>query len=175
VSFALPFGKPQDVVTVRIAETQTFSPPDANVLSHLADNVYSNSSCWVSYGSLVYFPMGIESTSPDFPHRVVASGSYREHEWISTHLRSAKYFLWKRIDESSFKGPEGGWLDMTVDMATMFPLLEMSAGRHCAVKQSMYVYNFANPINDFRVSEARQLELEEHIRTRKRYRPLLWW
>lgn len=119
--------------------------------------------------------MGIASTSPDFPHHVVASGSYREHEWISTHLRTAKYFLWRRIEKSAYKGPDGDWLDMNVDMATMFPLLEMSAGRHCAVNRSMYVYNFANPINDFRVSEERQLELEKHIREGQRSRPLLWW
>ena len=77
--------------------------------------------------------------------------------------------------EQIFKGPEGDWLDMTIDMATMFPLLEMAAGRHCAVAKTMYVYNMANPINDFRVSEERQLKLERYIRGSNKSYPLLWW
>ena len=37
---------------------------------------------------------------------------------------------------------------MTVDMATMFGMLELSAGRACAVNQTLYVYNMANHLND---------------------------
>ena len=64
---------------------------------------------------------------------------------------------------------------MTVDMATMFGMLELSAGRACPVNQTLYVYNMANHLNDFRVDEAKQLALERHVRSLAPLRPLLWW
>jgi len=42
---------------------------------------------------------------------------------------------------------------MTIDMAIMFGMLELAAGRVCVVSKTMYVYNMANSINDFRVNE----------------------
>ena len=150
------------------------------VLDWLTTHIYGlersgrQGTCWMSYGGLVYFPHGVRSPSPPFPARVVQDQSYREHEWISTHLRTCKYKLWRRLGAQAFKGPEGGWLDMTVDMATMFPLLEMAAGRACHVEEPLYVYNMANPRNDFRVNETRQLALAAYIRAAPRSRPLLW-
>jgi hypothetical protein len=127
--------------------------------------------------------------SPD----VVRNSKYRRFEWISTHLRSAKFFLWRRLPDEVFRGlftclfnfliyfillwrrlpgevlrghdyvcvracghvlacvctrhtqahthththkhththtgPDGTYLQMTVDMASMFGMLEMAAGR----------------------------------------------
>ncbi|EKX54450.1 hypothetical protein GUITHDRAFT_99929 [Guillardia theta CCMP2712] len=140
---------------------------DQNVLLHLAEDYYRNTSCWMTYGSLVYFPHGIASISPPFPPS--------KFEWISTHLRTVKFKVWRNLREEDFRGPEGRFLDMTVDMAIMFPSLEMAAGRACAVQRVMYVYNMANEHNDFRVSEKRQLQLEHFIRNKPSYKPLLWW
>ena len=42
-------------------------------------------------------------------------------------------------------------------------------------RRTMYVYNMANALNDFRIDEARQLSLERYIRNRQPLKPLLWW
>jgi hypothetical protein len=38
--------------------------------------------------------------SPD----VVRNSKYRRFEWISTHLRSAKFFLWRHLPDEVFRG-----------------------------------------------------------------------
>ena len=94
---------------------------DDTALQHLAATYRAREqACLMTYGSLVYFPYGLVSTSPPFPPDVVRNAKYRRFEWISTHLRSAKYRLWKRLPDEALRNEDGEYLEMTVDMASMF-------------------------------------------------------
>jgi hypothetical protein len=65
--------------------------------------------------------------------------------------------------------PCGGFYDMAWDQAIMFPMLEMSGHRAKFISEVLYIYNAANPINDYKVDRSSQRSLETVIRMQKRY------
>ena len=58
------------------------------------------------------------------------------------------------------------------DQAFLFPMLEMADWRIKFIDKIMYVYNQANPLNDFKQQLRKQLYCEQIIRQRQRYQPL---
>ena len=58
---------------------------------------------------------------------------------------------------------------MAWDLAFMFPMLEMAGHKSSYIKDIMYVYNVSNPLNDHKVDNALQINLEKEIRGKKPY------
>jgi hypothetical protein len=58
---------------------------------------------------------------------------------------------------------------MAWDQAIMFPMLEMSGHRAKFISEVLYIYNAANPLNDYKVDRSSQRSLETVIRMQKRY------
>ncbi len=54
----------------------------------------------------------------------------------------------------------------------MFPMLEMAHGRIKFIDKILYIYNQANPLNDFRIQVQKQLLCERIIRAKASYQPL---
>ena len=75
---------------------------------------------------------------------------FRRGRWLTSHLRTCKYFLFKNIfveDLKSNKTKE--FYTISGDCAVVKPIAEMAGLEHIKlVKDLLYVYNSSNPIGD---------------------------
>jgi len=140
--------------------------PNDEVLSYLND-VYLKEDVWVTYGSFESH-LGIHS---GFCKPIsVPIESYRKSTWVTSHLRTFKYWLWKNVKNEDLKDHAGKYYSMAWDMAIMFPLLEMSGmDKIKFIDRIMYVYNDMNPINDFRKNIMNQISTANEIKSKKPY------
>ncbi len=81
---------------------------------------------WVTYGSFVH-----KDGRPGFAAPYGEGESVRTSPWRATHLKSFRAGLFHRIKPEHLKH-EGEWLHRAVDMALMFPILEMAGYDRCA-------------------------------------------
>jgi len=174
---AIDSMKPRDEDIVVIIDGDDWLP-DNHVIARLAQ-YYHNARCWLTYGSPICYDGGphynpyykiTPYTRPD-----LMAGDIRRKAWAATHLRTFKAGLWRHIDQTrSFYDPAGNVVESCVDMATMFPMLEMSAERSLFIAEPMLVYNRANPLNIGRDQrkQARRVFLDGHIRSMPPYERL---
>lgn len=134
--------------------------------------VYSDTDCWMTYGQYRSWPDNAIGLSKEIPPEVIKANAFREHEWCSSHLRSFYAWLFKLINKNDLLAPDGTFYQMAWDQAIMFPLLEMSGRRATFINEVHYIYNSANPINDWKIDRELQRQLEMEIRGRARYRRL---
>jgi len=104
-----------------------------------------------------------------YPDHIINNSSYRQFKWCAGSLRTFKYKLWKEIKIADFLDDEGKYLDVTWDMAFMFPMLEMAGYKQAFIDYPLYVYNVGNPTNDFKIKEDEQAHYEKVIRARPEY------
>jgi len=133
--------------------------------------VYEKEKCWMTYGSYMEYPAGSRGKfARKCPQSVVDDNSYRENEWVYSHLKTFKYFLWKRLQEKDFMDPStGDYFDFAQDLVYMFPLLEMAGPKAKYIEEILYVYNLRNPLNEHKVDHSRQLAVEQIIRNKQKY------
>jgi len=134
------------------------------------NDIYNTESCWITYGSYIEYPSKKKGKfSKQLPSQVIASRSYRDYEWCTSHLRTFKHHLWSNIDKFDLLDSEGNFYKMTWDLAFMFPMLEMAGLKSHYVSAPLYMYNMDNPLNDHKVDNVLQLKLEREIRSKKKY------
>lgn len=142
---------------------------DNQVLKKL-ESVYRNGDVWMTYGRYEEYPNGnAPSEYHAYPSNIIASNSFREYNWVASHLRTYKRELFLMIDQNDFKLMNGEWLDVTGDQAFMLPMLEMSGNKSRFVEEVLYVYNVANPTRDGATKVARQIEVANYIRGKSKY------
>jgi glycosyltransferase involved in cell wall biosynthesis len=128
--------------------------------------VYSDPHCWMTYGQYVSWPEPVLGYSRPIPAQITDTNSFRGYDWCASHLRSFYAWLFKRIKPEDFISP---CYPMAWDQALMFPMLEMSGHRAKFIRDVLYTYNVANPINDSKVNRPLQRQCETVIRLQKRY------
>jgi glycosyltransferase involved in cell wall biosynthesis len=136
---------------------------------------YQSEDVWMTYGCYMVYPDQTIGAWRPISNAIISSNTFRESEWLSTHLRSFYAKLFKLIKKEDLFF-ENDFFQVTWDMAFMFPMLEMSAFHSKHIPEIMYVYNQSNPINDFKVRLEMVLKMDRLIRSRKKYEPLaaLW-
>jgi glycosyltransferase involved in cell wall biosynthesis len=140
-----------------------------DVLSVINDT-YNDTGCYMTYGSYVEHPTNRRGKfSKKVPDHIIENKLYRRSEWMTSHLRTFKNFLWNHIDKKDLKDSSGEFYKMTCDLAYMFPMLEMSGKDAVFVDEILYVYNISNPLNDHKVNHRYQLTLEAEIRGKDTY------
>tara|TARA_R100000008_G_scaffold18646_1_gene9473 strand:+ start:2830 stop:3591 length:762 start_codon:yes stop_codon:yes gene_type:complete len=160
---------PEDVIIILDGDDWFINE---GVLQKLCD-IYTEKQCWMTYGSYMEFPLGRRGKfSKQIPKEVVEKRTFRENEWMSSHLRTYKYKLWRLIKKEDLCISEGKFYPMAADLPTMIPMLEMAGARSCFVEDMLLVYNRTNPNNEDKVNHSLQLSIEKEIRSKKRY-PLL--
>ena len=74
--------------------------------------------------------------------------SPRHQPWFASHLKTFRAGLFQRILEIDFKigaFPTQEWLELAVDLAVMFPMLEMAGPKRCVFNPTVvHVYNAAS-------------------------------
>jgi len=142
---------------------------DDQVLGRL-NRVYSSGEIWFTHGCLIEFPWGNITWSEPIPLPLINRNAAREYKCPS-HLRTFYAWLFKRIQLEDLL-INGKFFPMTWDMAFMFPLAEMSGGRHAYLSQPNYIYNMSNQLNDNKVDPGLQNQLDRLIRHKIPYSQL---
>lgn len=70
-----------------------------------------------------------------------AEADVRQGMWLTTHLKTFRAGLVKRMRESDFRQPNGAYIDLAIDQAIMIPCVEMAAERAVYLPQILYHYN----------------------------------
>ncbi len=140
-----------------------------NVLEIL-NNKYKETDSWMTYGSYMEYPSRNRGKfSREIPKEIIESNTFRESEWMSSHMRTFKYKLWKRIEKKDFLEEDGRFCDGAWDMIFMFPMLEMSGLKSRFIEEILYIYNRGNPLNEDKVNHTKLMNSEMKIRRMKKY------
>jgi len=138
-------------------------------------NIYEKENCLITYGSYAEYPSGTRGKfSKQIPQHVISENSFRSAPWHSSHLRTFKYKLWNKIDKSDLLDSEGKFYRMTWDLAFMLPMLEMAGDRSKYIEDVLYIYNVVNPLNDHKVDNRYQIQLEHEIRNKPAYKKVIF-
>ena len=134
--------------------------------------VYRTQDVWLTYGNFRFWPENRDGWCRDYDYDVIKKNSFRSVPGVlPSHFRTFYAWLFKRIKLKDLLC-EGKFYPMAWDLAMMFPMIEMASERHRCIKEIMYIYNIANPLNDFNVNIALQSALAGEIRSKKPYRRL---
>ena len=135
---------------------------------------YDRSGCWMTYGSWIANDPGRTGEGagrwPAYPDGTTA---FRQTTWLGTAVRSWKKWLWDMIDDRDFRDPEGQYIKVAEDQATMLPMLEMSGtdrARHIA--DVLMIYNRTTPHACGKVHLDLMRETAAYVRSRPAYRRL---
>jgi glycosyltransferase involved in cell wall biosynthesis len=132
---------------------------------------YSDSNVWMTYGQFETFPGKHLGICHPMPERIIQTKSYRKEQWFTSHLRTFYAGFFKKVKKEDLM-MDGEFYSVAWDQAFMFPMLEMANGRIKFIDKIMYVYNQANPLNDFRQHLRKQLQYERLIRRKQPYAAL---
>tara|TARA_Y100000310_G_scaffold176850_1_gene176982 strand:+ start:684 stop:1439 length:756 start_codon:yes stop_codon:yes gene_type:complete len=136
----------------------------------ILNNKYKEANCWMTYGSYIEYPSKARGKfSREIPKEIIESNTFRESEWMSSHLRTFKYKLWRRIKKEDFLEEDGRFCDGAWDMIFMFPMLEMARHRSSFIKDILHVYNRNNPLNEDKVDHQKLMHSEMKIRRKPKY------
>lgn len=142
-----------------------------NVLTKL-NAIYTDPHVLITYGQYVTHLNNYVGISRPFADHVIKYRNYRySYPFSSSHPRTFYAGLFKKIQKEDLFY-EDNFFQVTWDLAIMFPMLEMANGRHAYIPDILYVYNDANPINDFKVRLPLLLKCEQIIRSKPKYEPL---
>lgn len=142
------------------------------VLKNL-NETYNSEEVWMTYGTYEEYPYrSVSHIYKSYPDDIIKNNSFRDYQWLASHLRTWRRELLLKVDKKEFKREDGEWLDTTGDQAIMFPMLELSGDRSRYVSEVSYVYNVANTTRDGASNEKRQLELSNYLRSKKRLEKL---
>ena len=99
-----------------------------NKVFHKLNEIYNKEDCWMTYGSYVEYPSMMKGKfAKKIPSQIIENSSYRSSEWMSSHLRTFRYGLWKKInkndliDERTNEFIKAAW-----DLAFIFPMVRSS-------------------------------------------------
>lgn len=141
---------------------------DSQVLSYIAQ-AYKDPQVWLTYGQYKTYPENALGICRPFPEQVLKDRSFRTYQWVSSHPRTFYAWLFKKIKAEDFIY-KGAWMSVAWDLAMMLPMLEMASNGHIKfLSRILYIYNDANPLNDFRHSLNLQLEIGRFICEKPKY------
>lgn len=141
------------------------------VLNRL-NEAYADRKVWMTYGSYLDYPsykMG--ECARGIPKKILQSNSIRtfdEKGFILSHLKTFYVGLFKQIKREDFIY-EGDFLKATYDMAMMYPMAEMAGEHVLYLKDPLYIYNRANPLNDDKVKYHIQKKCKKFVQSLPRY------
>lgn len=135
------------------------------------NQAYQDRRVWMTFGQYETYPDCALGICHELPATIVSNHAYRMYDWVTSHLRTFRAGLFKRIKKEDLM-INGKFFDVAWDQAFLFPMLEMAAGHYKFINQILYVYNQANQLNDFKQKAAWQDYCGRYIRSKKRYHPL---
>lgn len=145
---------------------------DSDVLNYL-NGVYQDENIWLTHGSYI---QSSDRSVGSFNQMVTNTRTYRRAQaYTTSHLRTYKFKIWKKIKDEDLKDIFGHYYRITGDLAVMFPLIEMAgANRIKYIERPLYVYNDQNSINDHKKNATLQIQVNAELRRKDLYEELRW-
>ena len=142
------------------------------VLSVVA-SAYENKGTWLTYGDFEIDPKDLlEGQCEAIPEEVCKTNAIRSYSFVASHLKTFYAKLFQNIKKSDLM-LDGHFFPMIGDVAFMIPMLEMASNNHFLyIPEKLYIYNAANPINDFKAHVEEQKFYRWIIHVREPYTPL---
>ena len=155
---------PDDIVMLIDGDDALVNNPQ---IFHAYNNMYDGSTEF-TYGSCWSVADNIPLVAQHYPEEVKQRRSYRSHKfnWNMpyTHLRTFRARLLQLADDSRFTDENGCWYKAGGDGAVFYEALENADPiKVKAVPDIVYLYNDANPLNDYKVNGAEQTRNAIHI------------
>ncbi|MDR3646566.1 MAG: glycosyltransferase [Candidatus Babeliales bacterium] len=143
-----------------------------SVLSYL-NNIYQNANTWLTYGQYKWYPYSKDGDwgCIELPDYVIENNLFRESRYCTSHLRTFYASLFHKIKKEDLLY-EGKFFPMTGDLAMMFPLIEMAGYHSKFISDTLYIYNDASIINDYKTNPTLQITLDHYIRSQPKYQKL---
>lgn len=116
--------------------------PYNNIFQHVSD-FYTNHNCWVAYTKLICYPsLSVSSThGSKYSDNIHKFNLYRKTDFISSHLKTMRGFIYKNINEDDLKF-NGNWTRFGDDVAIMCAAMEQSPKEKIGVMDFVgYAYN----------------------------------
>lgn len=110
---------------------------DDTVLQRV-NQTYNRLGIWVTYSQFKTVPDNTFSGGKPTPQSVIDTHSYREFGWYYHSLKTFYAWLFKNIKLQDLLH-EGYFFTAASDLAEMFPLIEMSAGRFAYIPDLLYL------------------------------------
>ena len=124
----------------------------------------------MTYGTYIEYPANERGKfSKQLPELVIKNKAFRKHQWMTSHLRTFKYKLWKNVRREDILGSNEKIYAMAGDLPVMFPMLVMAEERSFFIEDILYVYNRVNPLNEDKVNHDLQLAIEYEVRNKPIY------
>lgn len=148
-----------------------------DALSHI-NCCYNELDCWVLYGQFQRVD-GVYGISK--PYASEAQFRRCRDVWYSSAPRSFRAGLYQEAlrqdpDCSFMKSKDGSWFTSAMDMALMYPILEIAGFDKVRFNDRViYIYNTDNPINVHKERRAEELSSNLEIIAKKRFRQLDHW
>lgn len=148
-----------------------------NVLFKLND-YYNKNVPWMTYGGMYVYPESQPANPQNSPYsdEIHYNNAYRKDWWRASHLRTFKWWLYKKIDDKDLKySKTNEYYFHAEDLATSYPCLEMCPKEKIGVVNfPTYAFN-QTPNNRQRGIEREEMagtELEQEIRNQTPYKTL---
>ncbi len=154
---ALTQSMEPDTIVVILDGDDCFACRDA--LTHI-DGLYRATDCWVTYGQFRY-SNGAYGIAKPYASR--EAFSHARDVWYAAAPRTFRVGLYHRLGEldpdySFMKDANGQWFTSTMDMALIYPIIEVAGyDRVCFNDRPIYVYNVDNPLNVHKVDRDSEL------------------
>lgn len=144
-----------------------------NVLKKL-NRYYQNENVWLTYGTYITYPRYERGLSKVSDRHWLKKGKLRKKgPWLYSQPRTFYAGLFKSIHLKDLIDPKtGAFYPSSGDVAIMFPMLEMAREHTAYIPDILYVYNRDTPINDDKIRNTEQKQLEKEIRQRDIYAAL---
>jgi len=144
---------------------------DKYVLQRVLD-YYKNKNIWMSFGQFVFW--NGKEYKKGFTHKPKIFNNARLLGWTSSHLRTFKAHLFRRIHKKDLINPEtNNFWQSAGDVVCFCPMLEMAGeDRILYVDDINYVYNTETELNDYKVNLFLQEGIHNIIKNKKPYRKI---
>ena len=145
---------------------------DNNVFQRVI-NYYSNHKIWMSFGQFVFYD-GTPNLKIGFTKKPEPFSNVRKCAWTSSHLRTFKAFLFRKIAYVDLIDPKTNWFYKTAgDTVCFTPMLEMSGeDRVLYTNDVNYCYNIETNLNDYKVNGHEQNQTSFDVSNKLRYKRL---
>ncbi len=134
------------------------------------NEAYQDPNVWLTYGQFQEWPTENKGYCEPLSDKVIRNNMYRHAPWVSSHLRTFYAGLFKRVKLSDFLH-DGEFYSCAVDMALMYPMLELSGGRFKCIPEVLYRYNVDNAGSLSNTKLNKQVFYGIHLRGKEKYEP----
>lgn len=134
-------------------------------------STYASTDCWLTYGSFMNSLK--QRIGRPYDNLTIINNAFRGAPWWASHLKTFKLALWNQLDPSELQSSNGEWFQQAVDLAVMFPLMEMAGFHQCFIPDVVYLYNSSRPDSLSNARRSGQKNEDELVRAMPVRQPLL--